>query len=103
MQCAQLAACGVIAGDAAAAQLHYTGLKMAVDLKGGLKKMQGMESEAVVFSQVASAWFSRNRPVFHPDEWDPGSWWTYKTNLSEPVEVFASERSPSCPGSVSDE
>ncbi len=78
---AQLAACGVISGDAASAQVHFAGVKMTVDIMGGLKKMVPMQYEALVFSQVSNAWFSRSRPVFHPREWDPGSWSDYRRTL----------------------
>lgn len=80
---AQLAACGVISGDVESAQLHFTGVRMAVDLMGGLKSMLPLQCEALVYSQVASAWFNLQRPAFHPDGWDPGAWSEYRTTLPE--------------------
>ena len=82
----QLAACGVISGDVASSHLHYTGVKMTVDLLGGLKLLRPMQSEALVFSVVASAWFSRNRPVFDSKEWDPGAWAECRLTMRELVD-----------------
>ncbi|KIW91057.1 uncharacterized protein Z519_07951 [Cladophialophora bantiana CBS 173.52] len=77
----QLAACGVISGDTWSAQIYFAGVKMAVGLMGGLENTGPMQSECLVFSQVAGAWFDRSRPVFHPDEWDPGAVVSTETGL----------------------
>ncbi|OQV05386.1 hypothetical protein CLAIMM_10140 [Cladophialophora immunda] len=92
---AQLAACGVISGDAGAAQIHFAGVKMAVDRLGGLRNMGPGQSECLVFSQVAGAWFNRSRPIFHPDEWDPGPWAEQGFDFGE-LPPSMSGRNPAC-------
>ncbi|ETI21778.1 hypothetical protein G647_05847 [Cladophialophora carrionii CBS 160.54] len=82
---AQLSACGIISGDVASAQVHFVGVKMVVDMMGGLKSMLPFQSEALLFSQVACAWFNRQRPVFHPDEWNPPSWPEFSRSLPKPL------------------
>lgn len=86
----QLASCGVISGDGASAQVHFAGVKMAVDIMGGLKKLPPMQHDVLIFSQVANAWFSYSRPVFQPSEWDPGSWSEYARTM--PLHVVSTFR-----------
>ena len=45
--------------------------------------MTPVQSETLIFSQAASAFFNRSRPIFQPDEWDPGPWSQYRLTLPE--------------------
>jgi hypothetical protein len=94
---AQLSSCGIISGDVASAQVHFVGVKMVVDMMGGLKNMLPFQREALVFSQVACAWFNRQRPVFHPDEWDPPPWPEYSRSLPQTLSLTVNNRVPPAP------